>query len=126
MNSFELASRKKFRFNVKGVATTEDLWDLSVASLDNLFMELNKQAKEDQQESLLAKKTAKNEELEAKISIVKHIVLTKLEERDRAKKLKDNRELKQKILQIKAERADDALSKKNDSELDALLATLEV
>ena len=44
-NMFEIATRNKFRFPFKGVISTEDLWDLSVESLDNVFKTLNSEMK---------------------------------------------------------------------------------
>ena len=40
-NMFEIAARNKFRFPFKGMISTEDLWDLSVENLDNVFKTLN-------------------------------------------------------------------------------------
>ena len=47
---FIVASRQKFRFPFKGVATVEDLWDLDVRDLDTIFKALNSQKKQAQEE----------------------------------------------------------------------------
>ena len=47
---FEIATRNKFRFPFKGVISTEDLWDLSVESLDNVFKTLNSEMKKTKEE----------------------------------------------------------------------------
>ena len=49
-NMFEIATRNKFRFPFKGVISTEDLWDLSVVSLDNVFKTLNSEMKKTKEE----------------------------------------------------------------------------
>lgn len=71
-NMFEIATRNKFRFPFKGVISTEDLWDLSVESLDNVFKTLNSEMKKTKEESLLSTKSKDDEVLELKIEIVKH------------------------------------------------------
>lgn len=76
-NMFEIATRNKFRFPFKGVISTEDLWDLSVESLDNVFKTLNSEMKKTKEESLLSTKSKDDEVLELKIEIVKHIVAVK-------------------------------------------------
>lgn len=53
MNLFEIAVREKYRFPYKGMISTEDLWDLSVTSLDSIFKTLNKERKNADEESLL-------------------------------------------------------------------------
>ena len=68
---FIMASRQKFRFPFKGVATVEDLWDLGVRDLDTIFKSLNSQKKQAQEESLLSTKSKEESVLEAKIEIVK-------------------------------------------------------
>lgn len=79
---FELASRNKTRFEFKGLISVEDLWDLSLTELDSIFKSLNSKLKSTKEESLLDTKTAKDEEVELQIELVKHIVETKIKERD--------------------------------------------
>ena len=62
-NIFEVATRKRFRFNYKGVLTVEDLWTLDVKALDTIFKDLNTQAKQVNEESLLNVKTEEDKEL---------------------------------------------------------------
>ena len=81
-NMFEIAARNKFRFPFKGMISTEDLWDLSVENLDNVFKMLNSEMKKTKEESLLSTKSKDDEVLELKIEIVKHIVAVKQEEKE--------------------------------------------
>lgn len=90
MNIFETATRKKLRFETKrGMASVEDLWDLSLADLDKMAILIHRKLKEETEESFLAqqKKNPKNETLEMKLSILKHIIQVRLDEKE-AKKAK--------------------------------------
>ena len=106
---FEKASRMKLRFNYKGVCSVEDLWDLKLTDLDKIYKDLNKDKRDTEGDSLLEDKTEGNELLELQISIVKHIVEVRLEERNIAKDLKEKKEKKQKLLAIISEKQDQQL-----------------
>lgn len=121
---FEVAVRNKFRFPCKGFISTEDLWDLSVQQLDSIFKTLKSQEKKAQEESLLEVRTPEDEVLMAKIEIVKHIVAVKLDEAKQAERAKENRDQKQKILGILAEKQDADLRNKTPEELQAMLNQL--
>lgn len=98
---FTNASRKKYRFNHKGVITTEDLWDLPLKDLDGIYKTLRKQEKvENEEESLLTTKTAADTELSEKIAIVKFIVQTKQEEAAAAMDAKAKADRRQEILAV--------------------------
>lgn len=120
-NMFEIAARNKFRFPFKGMISTEDLWDLSVENLDNVFKMLNSEMKKTKEESLLSTKSKDDEVLELKIKIVKHIVAVKQEEKEvREKKFLD-RERNQKIMSIIAAKQDEQLHNMSVEELQKLL-----
>lgn len=121
---FELATRTKMRFPFKGMISVEDLWDLSVKELDNIFKTLNAQAKKSQEESLLATKTQEDEILSTQIEIVKHIVSTKLNEAEAAKQIKAIKDQKQKIMEIISAKQDEELHNKSVEELQAMLGGL--
>lgn len=123
-NMFEMATRNKYRFPFKGMITVEDLWDLTVNSLDTVFKALNAEKKRTQEESLLDTKSHEDEILLTKIEIVKHIVSVKLAEIEKAKNEKAKAELKQKIMEIKAKRQDAAFENMSDEDLDKALTEL--
>lgn len=122
MSMFEKAIRTKVRFPFKGLISTEDLFDLSVENLDSIFKTLNSQLKQVKEESLLTTKSKQDEELDLKIEIVKHVVKTKLEEEQNRLKAKDQKEKKQKILEILATKQDADLQNKSVDELRAMLS----
>lgn len=120
-NIFEFAIRNKLRFPFKGMISTEDLWDLSLESLDSIYKTLNAQKKETQEESLLQKETKENKELTAKIEIVKYVVTTKQEEIDARKQLVAKAAEKQRIMELIDQKKNEELSGKSLEELEELL-----
>ena len=123
-NMFEVAVRTKMRFDFKGLISVEDLWDLNVKDLDSIFKNLNSQLKKVKEESLLDVKTQQDKELDMKIEIVKYIVKTKLEEDNQRLKAKEQKEKKQKIMEILSTKQDQDLQNKSIDELKAMLNKL--
>jgi hypothetical protein len=119
---FETAIRTKMRFPYKGMISVEDLWDLPLRELDSVFKTLNKQVKQSQEESLLSVKSKEDETLETQISIVRYIVSVKIFEAETAKQAKEQREKKQKIMELIAAKKEEALGNKSIEELEAMLA----
>ena len=122
---FIVATRQKFRFPFKGVATVEDLWDLDVRDLDTIFKALNSQKKQAQEDSLLAVKSKEDSVLEAKIEIVKYIFATKLAEAEQKRIRAEKREKKNRIAEILADKQDEELRGKSVAELQAMLGELD-
>ena len=123
-NMFEIAARKKYRFPYKGLVSTEDLWDLSVQSLDLVFKSLNAAAKKYQEESLLKTRDEQEEILARKIEIVKDIVAVKQEEIEAMKLAQEKKAQKQRILEIIARKEDDALQNMSLEELQKMAEDL--
>ena len=123
-NLFEIASRKRYRFNYKGVMTVEDLWNLRVEDLDAIFKALNRQKKTVDEESLLAVRSVEDQDLANKIELVKYIVSVKLAEAEQRKTAAANRERRQQILAIMAKKEDAKLENMDLAELEAELAKL--
>lgn len=122
---FEVATRSKMRFPFKGLISVEDLWDLSVKSLDLVYKSLNSELKQVQEESLLDIKTESDKELDLKIEIIRYIVGVKLEEEKSRLKSKEQKEQKQKILEVLAAKQDQELNNKSVEELQAILNRLD-
>lgn len=122
---FEMAIRNKMRFPFKGLISVEDLWDLSVTNLDLIFKTLNSQLKQVKEESLLNVKTQQDQELDMKIEIIKYIVSVRLEEENLRLKAKEQKEKKQKIMEIMANKQDADLQNKSLEDLQKMLSELE-
>lgn len=122
---FEIATREKYRFPYKGQIGVEDLWDLSVSELDKIYKALNREAKQINEESLLAAKSKEDKVLDNKINIIRHIVSVKLDEIANAKAAHERTEQKQKIMAILANKQDEELRGKSADELKAMLAELD-
>ena len=123
-NLFELGTKNNYQFPFKGMINVIDLWTLSVTNLDLVFKTLNAEVKKSAEESLLSVKTKEDEELSNKIEIVKHIVTVKLAEKEARENAKKNKEMKQRLLEIRAKRQDEALENLSDEALDKMIAEL--
>jgi len=89
MNMFETATKQKLRFSTtKGSLSVEELWDLSVTSLDNLAKGVNKLLKDTEEESFIpnSSKNSGNATLTLQLDILKHIIEKKVAAKDAAKK----------------------------------------
>ncbi len=120
---FKEAVRNKYRFEYRGLISTEDLWDLDVEDLDSIYRDLNSELKDRTEDSLL-EPVRGNEELENKIEIVKDVVKTKLFERELKLKETERAEKKQRVLEILKDKQDESLKNKSEDELRAILDEL--
>ena len=124
-NIFEVAVKSKFRFEFKGLISVEDLFDLNVKDLDSVFKTLNSQLKQVKEESLLEVKTKQDEELDIKIEIVKYIFELKKEAENQRLQAKEQKEKKQKIMEILANKEDESYNNMSKEELTKMLSELE-
>lgn len=121
-NLFEIATRNRYRFNYKGVMSVEDLWSLRVEDLDAIFKMLNRQKKTADEDSLLATKSAEDQDLANKIDIVRYIVSVKLAEAADRVSAAEKKAQRDKILEIVAKKKDKALE---DMGIEDLMKKLE-
>lgn len=121
-NLFEIATRNRYRFNYKGVMTVEDLWSLRVEDLDAIFKMLSRQKKTADEDSLLATKSAEDQDLANKIDIVRYIVSVKLAEAADRVSVAEKKAQRDKILEIVAKKKDKALE---DMGIEDLMKKLE-
>lgn len=120
-NIFEYATRTKARFPyLKGLIGVEDLWDLKKEDLNEIYLTLNGMKKGD--EGLISDQaTDENRDITIKMEIVRYIFTIKGQEAEAALKAEENRQNKQKILDIIAEKKDGALHEKSVEELEEML-----
>lgn len=121
---FVRASKKKYRFEFRGLISVEDLWDLSVKNLDEIFKNLNAEVKKAEQESLFSDKSNANEELNDKIEIVKYIFGVKQEEAKSRKEAAERKKKRERIAEILAKKQDESLEARSEEELMAMLEEL--
>lgn len=121
-NLFEIATRNRYRFNYKGVMSVEDLWSLRVEDLDAIFKMLNRQKKTADEDSLLATKSAEDQDLANKIDIVRYIVSVKLAEAAERVSSAEKKAQRDKIMEIVAKKKDKALE---DMGIEDLMKKLE-
>lgn len=124
MNKFEVAVRNKYRFPYKGMISVEDLWDLSLTSLDSVYKTLNSEKKQSEEDSLMSTKDEKTTELQNKIDIVKYIYSEKVAEREKKRMETENKAKKQRIMEILANKQNAALENMSEEELKAMLESM--
>jgi hypothetical protein len=123
-NIFEVAVRNKMRFPYKGMSSVEDLWELSLVSLNHIFQTLNAELKQSQEDSLLIEKSKGDKELEVKIEIVKYIVGVKQAEAQAKAEEKEKKEKKQRLLEILDRKENEALENMSSEQLRTMLDQL--
>lgn len=126
MDMFERATREKLRFTYKGQLSVEDLWDLSLSELDNVFRGVNQLWKASTATDSLIQNEQSSalEVLQLKLDIVKHVFQTKSAELELRKQMTDKAAKKQRILSIMARKQDEELEGLSLDELNQLVAEL--
>lgn len=132
MSIFEKATKLKLRFTtLKGLLTTEDLWDLPLsggagkANLDGIAIELFNQLNEGKAISFVGGGKAVDEIPQLKFDIVKHIIDVKVAERAVRTEAAARSEKKQLILGIIAQKENEALASTSLEDLRKLAADLQ-
>lgn len=117
-NLFEYATRNKIRFSsIKGELSVEQLWDVPLRSkdgfdLDAIAKTANKAWKSLTEESFVeTKRTVQQSKAETALEIVKYVIDTKLEEEAKAVQRAKNRDEREYLLKVLAEKQ---LSKLSD------------
>ena len=121
---FERATRNKLRFQFKGMASVEDLWDLSLTDLDQLYKVINKDKKSSENQGLLEVKTKASAELDDKLSIIKHIFETKQAEkvaRENAIKTKQQKDF---LLGVLDKKKNEEILEKSPEEIQKMIDEL--
>lgn len=118
-NLFEKASKMKLRFSTtKGVLSTEDLWDLSLESLDKIAKNLYKQIKESEEISFISEKSSEDTLASMKLEIVKFVITFKMDEAKEKKLRAEKLALKKRIADEIAKKKDNKISEMSIEELE--------
>lgn len=120
MNVFEFAAKKKLRFSYKGTLATEDLFDLSLNDLNELYIKLAKTKKADAGDSLINPR--EDTVVTAQMEIVKSIFDAKTEAAAAARDRAARKIRRDAILEQINKKEFDVLANKSLTELKAELA----
>lgn len=120
MELFKLAAKEKYRFPFRGNISVEDLFDLTTSQLDVVYKELKSQVKESS-DSLLKEVSTEDKELKNKIEIVKTIFEDKKTEAVQKEQVLAEKQRKERIKELIAQKKDQGLVDKSIEELEAML-----
>lgn len=128
---FEKAARIKLRFESnKGLLTAEDLFDLPLtsnsgrANLDDIAKALHKKLKSGEDVSFVLKDKKSDETVQLAFDIVIHVINVKMAEADEARKQAENRDRKQQLMAIIAQKESEQLADMDLDELKKLVAAM--
>ncbi len=131
MSIFEKASRIKLRFaSLVGPISTEDLWDLPLtsktgkANLDDIARGVFRQLKGDDNVSFVNPEQKSNETVQLAFDVVKHVIDIRIAERDAAALAASNKERKQHILSIIAQKENEQLLGTSMDDLKKMLESI--
>lgn len=131
MSVFEKAIRQKLRFvTMRGLLTTEDLWDLPLTSknnfdLNNVAQQANAEVKASGEESFVGESTPASATAVLKLEVVKSVIATKIAERDAEAARKDKRQKRERLLELLANKEDAALQELTPDQIREQLAALD-
>ena len=120
MELFKLAAKEKYRFPFRGNISVEDLFDLTTSQLDVVYKELKSQVKESS-DSLLKEVSTEDKELKNKIEIVKTIFEDKKTEAVQKEQVLAEKQRKERIKELIAQKKDQDLVDKSIEELEAMV-----
>jgi hypothetical protein len=106
---FEQATRQKVCFEYKGLISVDDLWDLSLESLDALYKKLMTSSKSSKEDGLLKTKNAEDKLSDLKIALVKRVFEVKQEEDAKRKVLAENRRKKEYLKTVLEQKQNEAV-----------------
>lgn len=132
MSIFEQASRLKLRIETsKGQLSAEDLWDLPLSSttgkanLNDIAKALHRKLKNSDEISFVDAVVSTDTATQLSFDLVKHVIDVRLAENSAAAVIRDNREKRNKIMEILARKEDESLLSASSEDLRAMLASLQ-
>ena len=121
---FEKALTGKYRYNYKGLLTTEDLFDLTLKELDSIYTVLSTELKKVENVGLLSVENKDTQTLKNKMEIVQHVFTTKKEAIESDRIARENKAKKQQIMELIEKKRVDSLQNMSEAELQELLGKL--
>ena len=118
----------KLRFDTaKGQLTVEDLFDLpltseSNVSLDGIAIAVSRELQDSQENSFVESKSKGSDILELRLEILKDVIAARIAENEARRDEEAKKTRNDRIMQIIADKQDDALANKTIDELKELLA----
>lgn len=125
-NIFEKASKKAIRFSTtRGQITVEDLWGLSLPSLDTIAIATNKLLSAAGEKSFIKTVNPQSTVVSLKMDILKYIIADKLEAEERGSKLASKNAKISQLKELITANSMKALAEKSPEELTKMVAELE-
>lgn len=122
---YKVASKMKLRFATsKGNLSVEDLWDLNLVALDKLAVAIDEELSKSPRKSFIAETTPENEVAKLKLDILKDIIKTKMEEKNKKDAEKQRLSEKNRLLEILARKEQANLENLSEEELRKRIAEL--
>lgn len=122
MENFKQATKEKLRFQTnKGLLSAEQLWDLSLADLDNLAVELQEKYEESGKKSFLVKRSVKDKTAKLRFDVVLDVLQTKSDEMEEAKQKAEDKKHNEEIMQLIVEKQKESLKGKSIKQLESML-----
>ena len=122
MENFKQATKEKLRFQTnKGLLSAEQLWDLSLADLDNLAVELQEKYEESGKKSFLVKRSVKDKTAKLRFDVVLDVLQTKSDEMEEAKQKAEDKKHNEEIMQLIVEKQKEGLKGKSIKQLESML-----
>lgn len=135
MSNFEIASRKKLRFEtVRGHLTVEQIWDVPLKSnddfnLDAIASKLDAEIKGASSGSFFGstdKRSATKKELdELRLEIIKRIHAVRSAEEDKRKTAAENKVKRQKLAELLAKKRDESVEAMTEAQIMAELEKMD-
>ena len=126
MENFEYASRKKLRFESgQGALSVEELWDLNLNALDTIAKKVSKLIQAEGEESFIPTKNTVKTDNSLKLDILKHIIVTKVEENDVRKARVQQQEHLARLKALAANKQDEAFGAQSLEEINKQIAEME-
>lgn len=123
MSIFEQATKSALRFRASnGIVSTEDLWSLSLLQLDTIAKGLRKELRD--ADDSFVENVKSNKQMELAFEVVKHIITSKIADRDALTLKRENAARKQVILGVLEQKRTDSLQNMSVEALEAELKNL--